>query len=166
MSGQGVHEHFLAREILHFEGLVLLDLIRQSVIDVSPALRDFQVGAMVPTEGKLFTNEVRAPMSKGVYKSRSFAHTRLLLGFFKRQNFAVIATRSFNIVGPNLAHARPVMGSGGISCDDNSLCKIDRLQTWLTDKRMFERLERSSCWSRKGACLVAGIFTYEFVEFS
>ena len=80
-------------------------------------------------------------MSKGVYESRSFAHAQLLVRLLKRQNFAVIATRSFNIVGPNLAHARPIMGSGGISCDDDSLCKIDRLQTWLTDKRMFECLK-------------------------
>ena len=80
-------------------------------------------------------------MSEGVYEGRWFAHTRLLLGFFKRQNLAVIATRSFNIVGPNLAHTRPVVGSGSICGNDDPLCKIDRLQTWLTDKSMFERLK-------------------------
>ena len=102
-------------------------------------------------------------MSEGMYEGRSFAHARLLLGIFKRQNFAVIATRSFNIVGPDLAHAGPVVGSGSICGNADPLCKIDRLQTWLTDKSMFERLKRSGCWSRKGACSVAGIFANEFV---
>ena len=99
-------------------------------------------------------------------KSCSFAHARLLLGFFKQQYFAVIAAGSFDVVRPYLAHARPVVSHGSVCRDNDSFSKIDRLQTRLANERMFERLERSSCWSREGACSVAGIFADEFIKFS
>ena len=60
----------------------------------------------------------------------------------------MIAAGSFDVVGPYLAHARSVVSGGSICSNDYSLSKIDRLQTRLANERMFERLERSSCWSR------------------
>ena len=56
VSGQGVHEHFLSREIFRFKRLVLLNLIGQGVIFIPPPLCYLQVGAMIRTEGKFFTN--------------------------------------------------------------------------------------------------------------